>query len=78
MDLRKIVGENVRGFRRQQGLPREELCEMANISLNHLGAIERGEENVTLDTLSKLGIALGIESYVLLLRECYRWGMRKN
>ena len=78
MDLRKIVGENVRGFRTQQGLSREDLCERANINLNHLGAVERGEENVTLDTLGKLGIALGIEPYAFLMRDCYRWGIRKD
>ena len=78
MDLPKIVGDNVRGFRTQQGLTREELCERANINLNHLGAIERGEENVTLETLGKLGIALGIEPYAFLTRDCFRWGLKKN
>jgi transcriptional regulator with XRE-family HTH domain len=77
MDLRKIVGENVRGFRQLQGVSREELCEKSNINLNHIGAIERGEENVTLDTLSKLGIALGIEPYAFLTKECYRWSIKK-
>jgi transcriptional regulator with XRE-family HTH domain len=78
MDLRKIVGENVRGFRKLQGISREDLCEHANINLNHLGAIERGEENVTLDTLNKLGIAMGIQPYAFLTKDCYKWGLRKN
>jgi DNA-binding XRE family transcriptional regulator len=78
MDLPKIVGENVRGFRTLQGLSREQLCERANINLNHLGAIERGEENVTLDTLGKLGIALGMEPYAFLTKDCYKWGVKKD
>jgi transcriptional regulator with XRE-family HTH domain len=78
MDLRIIVGENARGFRSLQGLSREELCSRANINLNHLGALERGEENVTLDTLNKLAIALGVEPYAFLIKECSRWSIKKE
>ncbi len=46
--------------------------------LNYLGAIERGEKNITVDTLNRLAIILGIEPFALLIPRAYRWSKRKS
>jgi transcriptional regulator with XRE-family HTH domain len=78
MDLRQILGANVRGFRTLQELSREEFCELGNMNVNHLGALERGEENVTIDTLAKLAIVLGIEPWALLVPGSHKWATRNR
>ncbi len=78
MELREVIGQNVQGFRTLQGYSREEFCQKARVHLNYLGAIERGEKNITVDTLNRLAIILGIEPFALLIPRAYRWSKRKS
>ena len=77
MEIRSIIGQNVRGFRELQGYSREELCKRTRLHLNYLGAIERGEKNVTVDTLNRIAIVLGIDPFALLIPRSYQWAKRK-
>ena len=45
------IGSNIRKCRQRKGLTQEVLAELAGISTNYLGAIERGEKIPALDTL---------------------------
>ena len=55
---RKILGENIRTHRRNAGWSQEKLAEKANLHRNYIGDIERGEENVSVDTLMRIASAL--------------------
>ncbi|TDK61766.1 XRE family transcriptional regulator [Bacillus salipaludis] len=60
MELIKKLGERIRILRKEKGLSQEELGERADIHTNHIGAIERGEKNVTIESLIKVTRGLGI------------------
>ncbi|YAR64438.1 helix-turn-helix domain-containing protein [Bacillus cytotoxicus] len=56
----KKLGERIRLLRKEQNLSQERLGELSNIHTNHIGAIERGEKNVTIESLAKITNGLGI------------------
>ena len=55
------IGERIRELRKEQGISQEELARMAKIDRSYLGAIERGERNVSVVTLDKVGNALDVQ-----------------
>lgn len=61
-------GEVVRAERKRQELTQEELADRAGISAVFMSDIERGVENVTLDTIAKLSKGLGVKLGELLTR----------
>ena len=54
-------GQKVRRVRLRKGLSQEALAAKAKIHRNHMGAIERGETNITLLNMEKIGKALGVK-----------------
>ena len=61
-------GEVVRAERKRQELTQEELADRAGISAVFMSDIERGVENVTLETIAKLSKGLGVKVGELLIR----------
>jgi y4mF family transcriptional regulator len=55
------IGQTIRGRRKALGITQPHLAELANISVNTLYKIERGEANPTLETIIKLADVLGME-----------------
>ncbi|MDC3418514.1 helix-turn-helix domain-containing protein [Aquibacillus salsiterrae] len=66
--LAKIIGERLRMIRKKQGLSQEELAHLSNTHPTYIGQLERGEKNVTVDTLDKVTNALNIS-----LEELFRF-----
>ncbi len=58
----KVIGKRIRNKREQQGLSREKLSELANISSQFLADIETGKKGMTVSTLKKICSALYISS----------------
>lgn len=52
------IGENIRDLRISQKLSQEELGEIASLHRTYIGAVERGERNISVKTLIKIAIAL--------------------
>lgn len=52
--LRKNFGNRVRELRKKLGLSQEELGFKSNIHRTYVGAVERGEQNVSLDNIGRL------------------------
>ena len=65
MDYQKL-GERIREERRRLNLTQAQLAEAIDISDTYMGAIERGERGLTLDTLVRLVNRLGISIDYLL------------
>ncbi|EAW36846.1 helix-turn-helix domain-containing protein [Lyngbya sp. PCC 8106] len=63
---RKKLGSNIRQLRRSQGLSQEKLAEKADLHRTYIGAIERGERNVSLDNIVAIAHALGVPASKLL------------
>lgn len=61
MEVRKLVGWNIRRLRLDRGLTIEALAGEADVSPAYLGQLERGRENVGIILLDRLGRALGAE-----------------
>ena len=52
------LGQRIRNFRMQQGLSQERLAELAGVHPTYIGQIERGEKNITVESLEKVAAAL--------------------
>lgn len=59
MDYKRL-GERIREERRRLNLTQAQLAEDIDISDTYMGAIERGERSLTLDTLVRLVNRLGV------------------
>lgn len=66
--LRKTLGANVRTERKRRALTQESLAEHLGITPRYLAAIERGERNLTLDSIEALAVQLGVDPHSLLTR----------
>lgn len=58
---REDIGNQLREARDRAGLSTRQLDEIVGLQYNHISRIEQGRYNVTVDTLSLLGNALGFE-----------------
>lgn len=65
MDYKKL-GDRIREERRRLNLTQAQLAEAVDISNTYMGAIERGERSLTLDTLVRLVNRLGVTVDYLL------------
>ncbi|MEI8133687.1 MAG: helix-turn-helix transcriptional regulator [bacterium] len=71
MTLRKIVGENIRGYRHKAELTQARLAAKAGMDMFYLGELERGKVNVSIDTLEKIALmiligllAIGLPTFI--------------
>lgn len=67
MDMRKLVGRNVKKFRLKKGLTQEQFAEISGFSQQYLSGLEHGQRNPTVVTVYELARALGV-SHLDLLR----------
>ena len=58
--LRQRIGAVIRRLRHDAGLSQEKLAEYAGLHRTYVGAVERGEKNVTVRTLRKITDALSV------------------
>lgn len=59
MDMRRVVGENVRKARLAKGLTQEKLAELSGLTQQYISELENGKQNPTVITLYELGQQLG-------------------
>ncbi len=59
-DISKKIGTKIKLERVKRNWSQEELAEKADLSKNHVGAIERGTSSPTVETLAKIADAFGI------------------
>ena len=67
MDMRKLVGRNVRLIRQKKGLTQEQLAEISGFSQQYISGLEQGRRNPTVVTLYELASSLGV-SHLDLVR----------
>jgi transcriptional regulator with XRE-family HTH domain len=68
LELRRLVGANIRAMRKKTSLTQEQVAERAAMSYKHLGEIERGAVNASLDSLLSIADALNVEVVRLFLK----------
>ena len=59
-DIAKTVGKRLRGSRTSLGFSQEKLAEKAGLHPTYIGQVERGEKNLTIESLEKITRALEI------------------
>jgi transcriptional regulator with XRE-family HTH domain len=67
MDMRRLVGGNVRRIRVRKGLTQERFAEISGFSQQYISGLEQGQRNPTIVTLYELATALGV-SHMDLVR----------
>ncbi|RTL77539.1 MAG: XRE family transcriptional regulator [Bradyrhizobiaceae bacterium] len=77
MDMRVLVGENVKKVRLAKGLTQEELAELSGFSQQYISGLESGRRNPTVITLYELAVALRV-NYLDLLQPQSRGRSKKN
>ena len=60
MNLKEIVGINLKYYRYKSGLSQEKFYSNLGLSYKYLACVERGEENITTDYIDLLAHKLGI------------------
>lgn len=65
----QTIAKSVRSRRIELGFSQEELAERAGLHRTYVGAIERGERNLTIGSLERIANALGWEVIDLLKRK---------
>jgi transcriptional regulator with XRE-family HTH domain len=66
MDVRKLVGRNVRRYREQAGISQEELAHRSGLDRTYVSGIERGVRNPTVLVLKDLADQLAVTPAELL------------
>jgi transcriptional regulator with XRE-family HTH domain len=67
MDMRKLVGRNVKRIRQEKGLTQEQLAELSGFSQQYISGLEQGRRNPTIVSIYELATALGV-SHMELVR----------
>ena len=67
--LRKELGARIKELRKAAGLTQEKLGEKADLNYKFIGELERGQVNVSLDSLIRIAEALGIKIEDLFSKE---------
>lgn len=63
---RKKLGQRIRKLRKEKKMSQEELGFDSKLHRTYIGAIERGEQNVSIDNLHKIAKALRVKPKDLL------------
>ncbi|WP_226532677.1 helix-turn-helix domain-containing protein [Microbacterium paraoxydans] len=66
LPLKSVLGARVRELRLAEGLTQEGLAEKLGVTPRYLAGIERGERNLTLDSIDALAHQLGVSASSLL------------
>jgi transcriptional regulator with XRE-family HTH domain len=64
--LNEIFGLQVRRYRKKKGISQEELASISELHRTYIGAIERGERNVSLNNVEKIASSLDVAVIDLL------------
>ena len=67
VDLQQVLGRNVRSLRERAGMSQEAFGDQVGLHRTYVGGVERGERNLTLQTVSRLGEVLGVGPLALLI-----------
>ena len=66
MDLKIILGKNIKKCRLEKGLSQEKFAELCGLHRTYVSDIECFQRNVSLESIQKMADALGVEAYVLI------------
>lgn len=67
-EIEKKLGEAIRAKRLEKGWSQEELSFESGLHRTYIGAVERGEKNLTVKNLVRIAWALGVQTSTLMIK----------
>ena len=58
--VRRLFGKRVRELRKKSGFSQEQLADKDGLHRTYIGAIERGEQNISVDNIDRIAKALKV------------------
>ena len=55
------IGQRIQALRKANGYSQEEFAYNSGIARTYMGRVERGEQNISIQNLIKIALALGVE-----------------
>jgi len=77
MDIKSVVGENIRGYRSSLGWSQEKLAVRAKLHYNYIGTVERAEDNISILSLHKIAKALKVKPFLFFIEHAYRLSQKE-
>jgi transcriptional regulator with XRE-family HTH domain len=65
--LQQVVGHNVRAYRRERSMSQGDLAAKLGVHRTYMGGVERGQRNLTLQSLERIAATLGLDPRDLLV-----------
>lgn len=65
-DLQRTVGRNLRAYRKARDLSQEQFADLLKVHRTYMGGVERGERNLTLQTLERIASWIDVDPLTLL------------
>jgi transcriptional regulator with XRE-family HTH domain len=65
-ELQRRLGRNLRRYREEQGLSQEAFAEVIGVHRTYMGAVERGERNLSLRSVERLAETIEVDPLDLL------------
>jgi DNA-binding Xre family transcriptional regulator len=72
MMLREIVAKNVRAIRLTRGLRQLDIADLTGLPRTYIIQLEKGEVNITVDTLERISAGLRVNPSVLLIEDAFK------
>jgi len=72
MDIKQIVGDNIRYIREKKGWIQEDLAITSKVSRTYIGQVERGDKIISIVLLDKIAKALKVELSLLVTKDGYK------
>ena len=66
LSLVKIFSQNLKTARKNAGISQEELASVCGLHRTYIGAVERGERNISIKNIEKISVALNVKASFLL------------
>ncbi len=67
MNIREILGKNVKNYRRKLNLSQEKFAELCGLHRTYVSDIECFRRNVSIDNIKNIADSLQIDAYKLLM-----------
>ena len=72
MNLKQVVGQNLREIRKKRGMTLDDLSIASKMSRTYINDAERSVKALSLTSIEKISKALKIEPYLLLLKDGHK------
>lgn len=70
MDIKLLVGNNIKYYRKKQGLSQVDLAHLSDLHRTYISDVERGKINISVENMLRISNALNIHiTYLLTEKE---------